>query len=443
MIQKYLPMTLQVPNGNQVIILFLLLGNLFFKFEFIIMPGLAIGLFVAGVILLHRRSIQSIGVLVLVNYLYWGVSGLLTGAIGFPDLLSLEFINQDGRIFVYYMPLLLLSVIKLSKDDLKFTVATIRWITGISTVFFILWVVFNVGLFTGHHGHYFINLHTSHNAAGTFLGILAVFHLIYWLETKERISMVLAFSGFLMMFSTGSREALVSAAIVIAWYLSKNLLKVRTVALGFVVALLILILPLIASRTYERTVELFDMDLVLDIKETILLSNWKPDVSKTERNLPGENINVLARIAYWKYGVERILDSPVTGIGYGRWNDPNPVWVGAKNFAYFATNAERVFNQMHGHNSYIHIWAESGVVGLGLILALWISVFRYFKRKHEKFRYDPSIAPYFLVGQAIVLFVCTSALVAHAFAAPAIGLITTTILGVGFADCDDGSENDS
>lgn len=432
-VKSFIPEKVDVPNANILLLTFLIFGNLLFRFELVIAPALLIGFLSCIIIFFYNRKIHTIGFLVILNYSYWFLSGYLTGGLVISDLANFEFINRDGRIFVYYIPLIIFSIVKLKRKEWEYAARLFDLITIILIVPFLSWSLLGVNYFTGSRGHYFFGFHTSHNAAGTFMGALAIFHLFYWLEAHQRKNMILFVFSLLMVFATGSREALFAAVAVGLWFFSKNLLKLRSFIFILVAVGLIAILPFVAERTYERTRGIFTEEVFRDIAKTIELTNWNPGVDKEDRDLPGENVNIMSRIAYWKYGVLRIIDSPFIGIGFGRWNDPYPVWRGIKHLAYVSTEAPRVFHQYQAHNSYIHIWAENGLLGIILIGLVWLKLFKYFKRKYDLYQSDPHKAAYFKAAQGIVIFTLVAANFGHALAAPAIGLIVTTMLGIGIS----------
>jgi len=79
-----------------------------------------------------------------------------------------------------------------------------------------------------------------------------------------------------------------------------------------------------------------------------------------------ENFAVVERMAHWQAGWRMFQDHPLTGIGAGNFNERYP--------DYFVRTEFRT-SQGHAHNYYIHILAETGIVGLLLYLTAATSFF--------------------------------------------------------------------
>jgi O-antigen ligase len=77
--------------------------------------------------------------------------------------------------------------------------------------------------------------------------------------------------------------------------------------------------------------------------------------------LTDENFSVAERMAHWQAGWRMFEDHPLTGVGAGNFNAEYP--------NYFTRSTFR-FSRGHAHNYYIHVLAETGIVGLVLYLSL-------------------------------------------------------------------------
>ena len=94
---------------------------------------------------------------------------------------------------------------------------------------------------------------------------------------------------------------------------------------------------------------------------------------------------MLRRIIYWTYALERFLQSPIIGIGWGRFNDPHLRMTGTKGFIYVASQGQRVFSPLQAHNSYLHLLCESGLLGLALLMSLWILLYLRLRKAALRF----------------------------------------------------------
>ncbi|MGD2174079.1 MAG: O-antigen ligase family protein, partial [Candidatus Brocadiaceae bacterium] len=71
-----------------------------------------------------------------------------------------------------------------------------------------------------------------------------------------------------------------------------------------------------------------------------------------------------ARVQYWQTSVRIALERPLLGVGPGSWAD------------WYAQLMEPEFQETRAaHSAYVQIWAETGFVGLLLIVAFWASIF--------------------------------------------------------------------
>ncbi|MBM3703051.1 MAG: O-antigen ligase family protein, partial [Actinobacteria bacterium] len=78
---------------------------------------------------------------------------------------------------------------------------------------------------------------------------------------------------------------------------------------------------------------------------------------------------------YWEKAWYLFSQSPIFGIGYGRQNDIFPEIYhklkGIPGIFSFYLNPSYFFNDSQAHNSYVQFLAETGVVGMGLLLIFW------------------------------------------------------------------------
>jgi len=156
---RLVPERLQLPGVNTLIITFLLLGNFLFRFEIIILPALLLGALSVFVLFSYRLTIGKISIYILVNYSYWMISGWLSGAVVLSDLIHPDFINRDGRIFVYYIPLFIFSIVRIKRLELVYSVKLLSTIVVLCSILFAFWVVFQPAYFTGSRGNYFYAFH--------------------------------------------------------------------------------------------------------------------------------------------------------------------------------------------------------------------------------------------------------------------------------------------
>jgi O-antigen ligase len=96
--------------------------------------------------------------------------------------------------------------------------------------------------------------------------------------------------------------------------------------------------------------------------------------------LASRDANVLDRALYlWPRAVDLFVHSPIFGTGFGSFDDTPYHLEGTPGlFSYNVPDAPN-FTAAHAHNSYLHILAETGVVGLGLFLWMLVEIRRSIK----------------------------------------------------------------
>ena len=77
-----------------------------------------------------------------------------------------------------------------------------------------------------------------------------------------------------------------------------------------------------------------------------------------------DNFAVAERMAHWQAGWRMFEDNPLAGVGIGNFNANYPDYFVREEFRH---------SQGHAHNFYIHILAETGIVGLALYITLVLS----------------------------------------------------------------------
>ena len=155
--------------------------------------------------------------------------------------------------------------------------------------------------------------------------------------------------------------------------------------------------------------------------------------------------NLVIRVYLWKYAINLFQKSPLTGVGFARYNDTDLDYVGIPYVAQLATSGEAYYGSGirweseqkmtstgNAHNSYLHILAETGLIGLVLFLILWIKMFMAVEPGPQTSPDD--FARAYAVGcQAMIICLAIGALAGHALGAPSGGILLTTMIGAWLA----------
>lgn len=406
-------------------------GIFLLEFELPLMFAFAVCVFLFGVLFVAYMDVDAIAFLVIANLLYWIYSGILVGSVDPGDLHTLRFINGDGRIFITYLPLLLFSVMLVRHHAVSTLLYALTWIAAASVILYFVWLATGSSTLSEGGGGHYVGFLTSHTGAGTFFGLLCIFLVIYGYNTGNRAAQSMGLLMALPLFGSASREALVAALAVAVWYM------IRVRRLRPIVATLLLgaistaSMPILAPQTWQRTVSILDWSLVETAVLTAETSDWEPGTGDPE--LLGKEHNVLSRVVFWTYAAKRFSESPIIGIGFGRYNDSQLQMKGTPGAFYVATGGVKNFSVSSAHNSYLHMLCETGVVGLALLLWLWAAIYLRLRRAAREFASRNEAYAFFVACQGSIIFILVCALTGHALAAPSIGVPVATLVSIAMA----------
>lgn len=409
----------------------LLVGTFLLKLRLPLILGLGLASALFLVWTVRLSLMDRIGVTVLVTYLYCLMSGLILGGIEAGALISRIFYETDGRIFLSYLPLLLFSVIRIERNDVQITLRVLIGIAVAILALLFLWRLTDLSFLSGGRAGNFFGFLTSHTGAGMFFGMIAIFLTVYGLCARRYAWFILGLSIILAVAGAASRQTLLAAFIVLSAYLVRYA-RPRILVLSVVcVVLLGWTMYFTFPHMYQRSKTIFSPQLYQDMVNTYRVADWSPG---SEKELEGHEVNILSRMLHWSYAIDRFSDSPVLGMGFARFNDHRPRMYGVRGLGYFAVSAgDNVYSKANAHNSYLNILSEIGVVGMGLVLAIWIALFRRFKTAAAQFPEGSEMRAYFLACRAIILFVLIGSLTGHALVSSAHCIPVLTILGVGLS----------
>lgn len=146
------------------------------------------------------------------------------------------------------------------------------------------------------------------------------------------------------------------------------LLPIRQLRRSFKIGL-VLAVPLIAV--------LLSNSSFLNRIDTITDPNWGTNATRFE----------LWRDAWYDFS-----QSPIIGIGFGRYNDLRRQFEGVPGFIYVCNAGEIVNSNSTAHDSYLHFLAEGGIVGLFLTMFVWWSAWKelsFFERRLPRSHLHP------------------------------------------------------
>ncbi len=301
-------------------------------------------------------------------YGYWIGSYFVTGA-PISNLFSFDFLRFDGALLIAYIPLLVIADVRLDPQFIRrllglfLTIMSIVALLGLGefvdltlTPLGLSWLpeplqmMHNASLSSDiFHGFF-----RAHNAAGASYSMAAL--LAFVLLVCGKPSSLVSWPTFWL------------AANVVGLVLTQS----RTAYVSFFATALVM---LVYRRDSLRSALKYGCPVLLPLLYFLLV---QPTVShRTEAVSYLEDPNVVTRFFYYKRALDDFRQSPIVGIGFGRFNDELKIYSGLPYVLYFATGGSVVNDDSHAHNSYLHFLAEGGIAGLGLMLGVWIATFRW------------------------------------------------------------------
>jgi O-antigen ligase len=171
-------------------------------------------------------------------------------------------------------------------------------------------------------------------------------------------------------------------------------------------------------------VQIFEPEVIT--KGIDLFSN--PDEPRTQRYDP-RTANALTRFQLWGEGTDRFLSSPFVGTGAFRFNDDVENYWGVGGLILLANDGRSAANDSTAHNSYVHIAAETGLLGLFLLLGTWFAMARQLRHQRNTEAASPQIRSEADGATIVLAFAMGTGLTSSSLMTP--GLCIPVLLYVG------------
>jgi len=268
-------------------------------------------------------------------------------------VLDYNFFRRDGNFFVAWAPLLLLSRVQNRSDVAR----TLRWFTVVSAVVCsVALVAWKLGRLRPEASEFF-HLFYAHNAAGGFLGIACGFSiaLVHCRGWKWVWAVAPLATGLLLTHSRGSLLGF-GLALAMVYLVPKRFVSI-------VVLLAAMTTAGILYHGYSHTKGRIDYH---DATEWSMVG---------ELGLGREHTISGRLYGLWPRAIHTWLKSPVVGTGFGSFNDAPHRYVGHDGVLMWSRGST-LHNDGHAHHSYVHILAETGLVGLALLVWFLMCVYR-------------------------------------------------------------------
>ncbi len=355
-------------------------------------------------------------------YVFWLLSYLLTRA-PISNLFSFDFLRRDGALLFAYLPLIIISDYGLDRKFLEKAVGiylTLMSALAILGVLSYLETFGNISLSTAilpedlqvifntpSAGYEFHGLYEAHNAAGAVYGLACCISLCLLVFAEKRKLWSLPsfwFSAtFVGLMLSKSRTSYIAFAATALMFFAMKSGHRRTMLRMMIFLLLPLSYFLVAqSDVFQRAQAVDDSD----------------------------DPNIVSRWVGFQRAFDDFVASPIIGIGFGRYNDDYLTFSGTEHLFYVATGGQVINESSHAHDSYLHFLAEGGLIGFGLMMAIWVSAYRWAKKTQVYFKENTFPSAFAAAIQACIIFEFCISFTEHSMGTAVTSLTIFTMFGV-------------
>jgi O-antigen ligase len=366
---------------------------------------LAVPAVIAPLLLLGRRSIPVIAFSLVVMLGYF----LLWALIYHPfSILEYGFYRRDGNVFITFAPLLLLALLRLDLDLDRVVRGFLYLASGLNAVFLVIYAATGGTIFFHQPGIYHF-LFYAHNAAGGFLAALTALSLGYYYATRERLFLPLILVNLAGLIATDSRGSILGLLAACGVVLVLRSRWTRTLVAAMIIAHLVVV-PWLARLAPPAA---------LHVEHPAMIESDVFDA------LPRSHTIALRAFYLWPRAWHLFSASPIIGTGFGSYNDLPYNLEGAPPIYAVNRPTEFVYSDAHAHHTFLHVMAETGLVGLALLIVFLAQARRFILRIPQ---------PPLREGLHLVFWIAVfSSLTEHRLFTPSQMLPFTIILGLAVA----------
>ena len=356
---------------------------------------------IVPLLLFLRRQYNILQLYVIIMLLYFFFHVV---CYNYSSLFEYQFYRYDGNVFFTFLPLVICGCISMSiniKKIVSYFLIITTIINSICIMFFIL-NPFRKPLY-----HF---LFIAHNAAGGFLGVICAISIGYYVQTKAKSYLVITIVNLIGLLITYSRGSILGlfAAVIGVLFLKKHGMKI-------LILLYLVMITCLMSFTYPTWKN----------SEKVSIYISRQIATKSSQNSFGiDDYNIIDRcFLLWPRAFYLWTRSPIVGIGFGGYNDI-PYNLKCKSFLFSWNIPSYVtYSSAHAHHTYLHLLAETGILGLFL---LFLVMYQMHKFINEKIDFEP-----LKLGLLLAFWMSAwSSVTEHRFFTPAQMLPFNLILGL-------------
>lgn len=362
----------------------------------------AVGIVLMPLLLLMQKSMPpllGITVLLIGYFLLWT---LVYDPAAFTEY---RFYRRDGNVFATFLPLLFFGMLCLEVNIEKIAIRFLLFVTIINSLMFVLLPRTNLDA----RYSTFSFLFQTHNAAGGFLSVIVALSIAVWFTRRSFWSFVVLFLNSFMLWETHSRGSIIALFGALVVYLFLKERHVKKIVWFSIIATLVLL-----TITYPMWLEMGQSS------SFIIDSGGIEDVVQLEFE---RSYTFLDRALFlWPRALHLFFQSPLIGTGFGSYNDLPYRFHGIP-YLFSVNIPERYqYSDEHAHHSFLHILAETGLLGLALTILMLCSMHRFIQGLQSKILKD---------GLMLMFWIAVwSSMTEHRLFTPSQMLPFTLLLGI-------------
>jgi len=221
--------------------------------------------------------------------------------------------------------------------------------------------------------------------------IISIFTFFYWRYMgKKWYYFVFFIINFLALIMTVSRGSILAIIVAFLFYFMELFGIKKIIRFGIHLIILIIFLFFL-FKGYKKWQEL-GKPINVPASANVYF-NIQKNYSFFSDVFLGKKIKfrfhtIIVRLVYlYPVAIDDFFSSPIIGIGFSRYEDTPYKFVGIKHFIMLNVSDKVRHSDSHAHNSFLHILAETGIVGLVLFFLIFKEILRIGNNFLNKKRY--------------------------------------------------------
>ncbi len=320
-----------------------------------------------AVLIIPRERLYRVNIVtfwVFAAGVFYVLSALLSG-LPVKEILSFDFFRRDGNFYISYLPFLILPFVHVRVDLLKYAKIFLYFQTTVTVVLILSVLVGRpIGGFDTSQGYVYHFLFVAHNAAGGYyLVVTCLAFAMYWFERRNVVHLFIFIINLLALFMSGSRGSQIGliAIPVGMYYHRKALIPLLKIAFN-------------AFLIFLSAIVIYCYTLWLE-------ADKDPNAIKFDFPIERSHTLKVRILDLWPRALDNFLSSPFVGIGFTRFDDVPQQNLMVAPLVTLNISERYVHTDSHAHNTFLHIMAETGSIGLLLFILILQSM--YLSSKQE------------------------------------------------------------